>query len=93
MEAFYVAQMVRDLVYVLAPERVIIGGGVGRLPGLLDAVGERLLRELGGYPGLPEHRPGFVVPPGLGDLSGLAGGLILAERAATRYRAGIRQSW
>ena len=81
LEAWYLAQMVRDLVYVLAPERVIVGGGVGRLPGLLDAVVERLAVELGGYPSLPEHGTGFVVPPGLGQLSGLAGGLILAERA------------
>jgi fructokinase len=81
IEAFYLAQMTRDLVYTLAPERIIIGGGVSRMPGLLEKVGESLLVELAGYPGLPEHESGFVVPPGLGPLSGLAGGLILAERA------------
>jgi fructokinase len=81
IESFYLAQMVRDLVYVLAPERVIIGGGVARLPGLLDQVNECLIDELSGYPGLPAHSAGFVVPPGLGELSGLAGGLILAEGA------------
>jgi fructokinase len=81
IEAFYLAQMVRDLVCTLAPERVIVGGGVARLPGLIELIGERLDAELGGYPGLPEHQTGFVVPPGLGRLSGLAGGLILAERA------------
>ena len=80
-EAFYLAQMVRDLVYMLAPERVIMGGGVARLPGLIDLVNERLVAELAGYPGLAEHEAGFVVPPGLGDRSGLAGALILAERA------------
>jgi fructokinase len=82
IESFYLAQMMRDLIYVLAPERVIIGGGVTRLPGLLPRVIDRLSAELGGYPGLPDHDAGFVVPPGLGDLSGLAGGLILAERAS-----------
>jgi fructokinase len=81
IEAFYLAQMMRNLVYILAPERVIVGGGVSRLPGLLHLVGRRLIDELSGYPGLPEHDSGFVVPPGLGDMSGLAGGLILAERA------------
>jgi fructokinase len=84
IEAFYLAQLVRDLVYVLAPVKVVVGGGVARLPGLLEQVNERLIGELSGYPGLAEHEAGFVVPPGLGDLSGLAGGLILAERAATR---------
>jgi len=81
LEAFYLAQMTRNLVYTLAPERVIVGGGVAQMPGLLDSVGESLLDELSGYPGLAQHGPGFVVPPGLGDLSGLAGGLVLAEKA------------
>ena len=76
--------MIRNLVYILAPERVIVGGGVSRLPGLLDRVNERLIDELSGYPGLAEHESGFVVPPGLGDMSGLAGALVLAARAFDR---------
>jgi len=81
IEAFYLAQMMRNLVYILAPERVIVGGGVSGLPGLLDLVNRRLVGELSGYPGFPEHDSGFVVPPGLGYMSGLAGGMVLAERA------------
>jgi fructokinase len=88
IEAFYLGQLVRDLVYLHAPERVILGGGVTGLPALLDRVGERLVTELSGYPGLPQHDSGFVVSPGLGRLSGLAGGLILAERAL----GGVKQS-
>jgi fructokinase len=81
LEAFYLAQMVRNLIYTLAPETVILGGGVSSIPGLLDAVSDSLGSELGGYPGLAEHGTGFVVPPGLGALSGLAGGLVLAAGA------------
>jgi len=81
LEAFYLAQMMRDLVYVLSPERIVVGGGVAELPGLHAEVSRGLNTELNGYPGLPEHESGFVVPPGLGSLSGLAGGLVLAERA------------
>jgi len=84
LQAFYLAQMARNLVYILAPERVIIGGGVSRLPALLDLVNDRLVDELAGYPGLSEHASGFLVPPGLAHISGLAGGLVLAERAADR---------
>jgi fructokinase len=87
LEAFYLAQLVRALVYLHSPERVIFGGGVSGLPGLLDLVNERLVTELSGYPGLAQHDSGFVVAPDLGRLSGLAGGLVLAERAA-----GVRQS-
>ena len=88
IESFYLAQLVRDLVYVLAPEQVIVGGGVARLPGLLDRVSEGLVQELAGYPGLSAHLTGFVVPPTLGDLSGLAGGLVLAEGALTARSSG-----
>lgn len=80
-EAFYLTQLVRDMVYVLAPERIILGGGVSQLPGLVERVGELVPIELAGYPGLAEHESGFVVRPGLGRLSGLAGGLVLAEMA------------
>jgi fructokinase len=84
IEAFYLAQMIRNLVYVLAPERVIVGGGVSHLPALLDRVNESLIDQLSGYPGLAEHESGFVVPPGLGDMSGVAGALVLAARAFDR---------
>jgi fructokinase len=87
MEAFYLAQLVRNLVYLLAPERVAMGGGVSQMPGLLELVNQRLAAELAGYPGLSEHESGFVVPPGLGTMSGLAGGLVLAERAARDVRS------
>ena len=53
IEAFYLAQMMRNLVYILAPERVILGGGVSGMPGLTDRVDRRLVAELSGYPGLP----------------------------------------
>jgi fructokinase len=85
LEAFYLTQMVRDMVYILAPERIILGGGVSHLPGLVERVGELLPIELAGYPGLPEHESGFVVRPGLGRFSGLAGGLVLAEMALRSF--------
>ena len=79
LATFYLAQGLRDIVYVLSPERVIVGGGVSRIDGFHDALQSALTQELAGYPGMSEHRANFIVPPGLGDLSGLAGGLVLAE--------------
>jgi len=52
------------------------------LLGFHSAVSTELVDQLAGYPGQSEYESGeFVVAPGLGDLSGLAGGLILAEQA------------
>lgn len=77
----YIGQGLRNLVYAVAPERVIVGGGVSKLEGFHEAVGESLLDSIAGYPAEAAHSdPGFIVPPGLGDLSGLAGALLLAMR-------------
>lgn len=83
MEAHYLAAGIRSIVYVLAPERVIIGGGVSELPGLFPALRRRLTDQLSGYPGLVEHETdGFVVPAALGGMAGPLGSLVVAERAA-----------
>lgn len=80
--AGYLASGVRSLVYTLAPRRVVVGGGLGSMPGLVEATRAELVARLGGYPGLPEHAdPGFVVPAELGGLAGPLGTLVLAERA------------
>jgi fructokinase len=83
LEAAYLAEGVRNLVYALAPERVVIGGGASRLPGLFPLLRARLADALAGYPGLPEHAADdFVVPAALDQLAGPAGALLLAELAA-----------
>lgn len=80
LAAGYLASGLRNIVYALAPERIVIGGGVASLEGLHALVHARLLEVLGRYPGLPEHAsPGFVVPPGLGGEAGIVGALVLAE--------------
>ena len=79
LAAFYVSQAVRTLVYTVAPGRVVIGGGVSKMEGFHSAVREQLEGQLGGYAVLPEHESdGFVSSPGLGDRSGLIGGIALA---------------
>ncbi|GAB3478173.1 ROK family protein [Nocardiopsis coralliicola] len=80
--AFYLAAGIGTLVHVLAPERVVVGGGVSGLPGLFPALRDRLAASLADYPGLTEHgAPGFVVPAALGAMAGPAGALLLAAQA------------
>jgi fructokinase len=79
--AFYLAQAVRALVYTVSPQRVVIGGGVSRLPGFHAAVRALLADQLAGYGVLEEHSAErFISAPGLGDRSGLMGGIALAAR-------------
>jgi fructokinase len=82
---FYLAAGVRTLAYALAPERFVVGGGLGLMEGVVDSARAVLRRQLGGYPGLPEHvADAFLVPAELGGMAGPAGALILAEQATAR---------
>jgi fructokinase len=85
--AFYLAGGISSLIYALAPERIIVGGGLSGMPNLLTVARAELIDQLRGYPGLPEHRvAAFLVPAALGAMAGPAGSLILAQRAASRAR-------
>lgn len=76
--AHYVAQGVVDLIYTIAPDRVIVGGGVASLPYFHDRLRTAVRERLAGYP-VEADLDLLVSQPGLGKLSGLAGGLVLAE--------------
>jgi fructokinase len=83
VEAIYLASGIRTLVYAVAPERIVLGGGVAGLAGLLPRVRAHLEAALGGYPGLPEHADeAFVQAAGLGAMAGPRGALVIAESAA-----------
>jgi len=86
IEAEALGHAMANLVLTVSPQRIILGGGVMKLPGLLEATRRRMLESLGGYvdaPALGNGAEYFLVAPELGDRSGVAGGLVLAERAAT----------
>ncbi len=81
--AWYLGAALRGIVYTLAPERVVLGGGLTQLPGLVARVRRAFARHVMSYPALPEHQdPGFVVAAKLGQNAGPAGTLLLAEQAA-----------
>lgn len=76
----YVAQGIVSLNYSVAPERVIVGGGVSSLPGFHDRLRHHVNEMLGGYPG-PADLDLLISRPGLGARSGLAGALAMAADA------------
>lgn len=78
--AHYVAQVVATLIYTYAPVRIVVGGGVGSGALFHEELRTAASSLLAGYP-VAEDLETVVVAPGLVGLSGLAGGLILAERA------------
>lgn len=81
MAVHYLAQGMVALVYTVAPERIVVGGGVSRLPGLHERLRGRVATLLAGYPETPDLDL-LISEPGLGDRSGLAGALLLAAAGA-----------
>lgn len=81
IEAHYLGQLVATVSYAYMPQRVTLGGGVLKIPGLHQAVRTATLREIGGALGR-EHDSRdpvtYLVSPALGDFSGVLGALQLA---------------
>lgn len=84
LEAEYLALGLVNLVAVLSPQRIVIGGGVMNEPSLLELVRARLRSLASGYfdaPQLIEHIDDYVVRPELGDRAGVLGAFELARLA------------
>jgi fructokinase len=91
LEARYLALGLLAVVSVLSPQRIVIGGGVMRTPGLIERVRSELVSLVGGYlasDALGTGIDAFVVPPALGARAGVLGAIALAELAAQGVRAG-----
>ena len=83
MIGWYLGQMCVTLMAIAAPNRIVLGGGVMETSGLIGHVRRAAATIGGGYFG--DQADMRIVPPGLGDRSGILGALVLAEQA--RYRA------
>lgn len=85
IEADYLGQLCATLVFTLATERIVMGGGVMSQPLLLPLIRKRTRYWLGGYIAALEDDPDgldrLIVPPGCIQPSGLAGAFLLAARA------------
>lgn len=77
--ADYVAQACHTLFATNAVERVVIGGGVARTPGLTERIAERTRRLGAGY--LPGSARQTILPRHHGDDAGITGALMLAMQA------------
>lgn len=88
--ADYLAQLAASLTYVTAPSRIVIGGGVASNPYLLPLIRAELRRQLGGYLAAldsDEALATYLVPPALGDRSGVLGAIALIEDLLAREAA------
>jgi len=89
LEARYLALGLISMIYVLSPERIILGGGIMQQPHLFPLIRAQVQQLLNGYlkyPAVQEGIDGYIVPPGLGSDAGVLGSIALAEQV---YRSRI----
>jgi fructokinase len=90
LEADYLALALANIVGILSPRRIVIGGGVMRQPRLLPLIRRKVQDGLSGYiqaPELLDHIDRYIVPPALGRRAGVLGAIALGKRAARNATA------
>jgi fructokinase len=83
LEADYLAMGIVNFICTLSPQKIIMGGGIMKKRGLLPALCEKVRKLLNNYvnsPEITENIDNYIVPPGLGDLSGVLGAIALAQQ-------------
>ena len=91
LEAFYVGTALANLALVVSPDRIVLGGGVLAMPGLMAAVRSAFADALAGYgtaDSVLEDIDGYISAPELGSRSGVIGALVLAETALREHLRG-----
>lgn len=74
----YIGQLCSQLVLTLSPQRIVLGGGVCKAPGIIGAAQQAMVRHLGGYAPDAVARKGYLAAPGLGEDAGITGAALCA---------------
>ena len=85
LEAEYIALALVNLTYAYSPQRIVLGGGVALHPGLHESVRKKVGQTLNGYihsPLVLENLDEYIVPPTLGNRSGVLGAIAMAMEMA-----------
>ena len=83
LESSYLADAIINFTLALAPQRVILGGGVMQQTHLFPLIREKVQRRLNNYLAvteITEQIERFIVPPALGNRAGIFGALALAQQ-------------
>jgi fructokinase len=85
LEAKYLAHGIVPQIYILSPQRIIVGGGVMEQAHLFPKVRTNVREILRGYiqaRAILEDIDRYIVPPQLGNRAGVLGAIALAQLAA-----------
>lgn len=87
LEAHYLALGLVNIITVLSPSRIILGGGVMHQEHLFPLVRQEVRLILNKYiqaPEITENIDAYIVPPGLGARAGVLGAIALAQQVVSQ---------
>jgi fructokinase len=82
LEAEYIAHALADVIFLLSPQRIVLGGGVMERGQLLPIIRQKVRAILNGYiasPTVTGSMGEYIVPPGLGKRSAILGAMAMAK--------------
>jgi fructokinase len=85
LEAHYLAMGLANFIFVLSPQRIIMGGGVMKKRFLFPMIRDKVKKILNNYirsGEIMENIDSYIVPPELEDRAGVMGAIALARKAA-----------
>lgn len=84
LQAFYLGQALVNITLTLAPEIIILGGGVMNQPHLLAQIQQAFLKQMAGYMETPPVED-YIVTWGLPNKSGIIGCLLSGKEQVTAH--------
>lgn len=90
LQAHYLALALVNIVCILSPQRIVMGGGVMKQAHLFPKIREKMQTLLNGYiqrPEILENLDSYIVPPKLGSRAGVLGAIALGQEAAQQQPA------
>lgn len=91
LEAHYLALGLVNIITVLSPQRIILGGGVMQQEHLFPLIRAEVQKLLNGYvqrAAITDTIDQYIVPAALSSRAGVLGALALAEMAAQSHKVG-----
>lgn len=81
LEATYIADALSATIYLVSPQRIVLGGGVMEQSQLFPLIRQKVRENLNGYitsPVITGDMDEYIVAPGLGKRSGILGAMAMA---------------
>lgn len=88
VEAGYIAHALVNYIFTIAPKKIVLGGGVMQKTFLLGKIKKKVYELLNHYLNhdmLNNNIEDYIVPPLLGNRSGVLGGIALAIEAGVKH--------